>query len=178
MAKYLLELWSQNYSFPHSIFCPVHDFKICGFMCPKLMTVNQLPHTPFRYRTALSQQLWGTEVKHCIPKFKCQIWDSMTVIYCQIQPCIWQFMSKIQVLLSLLTVVSHQQIWKSFGHSVNEDYTNSKCLGKAWNTQLSSYSTQRPKCPAGCKKKKKSKNGNAAENKCHSDPTSLSRSYE
>lgn len=142
------------------------------------MRVNKLPHIPFRYRAALSQKLWGTEVKHCMSKFKFQIWDTMSLINCKIQPCVWQFMFKIQILLSLLTVVSHQQIWKSFGHSDKEDRTNSKCLDKAWDTWLAPYRWHRPKCVAGCKKKKKSKNGNAAEKKGHSDPTSLSRIYE
>lgn len=52
---------------------------------------------------------------------------------------LWQYMFKIEVLFSLLTVVSPQQLWKSFCHPYNEDYTNCNCLGKAWNTWLASY---------------------------------------
>lgn len=95
--------------------------------------LNNLPHAPIRYRAVLSQKLWALTL---YAKTLCLIWDTLSLIYCKFQPYIWQYMFKIQVLLSLLTVLSPQlmdQLWNSFGHSYNENYANSNCLDKAWN---------------------------------------------
>lgn len=100
--------------------CSNHEVRIINFLMVFFvlpMTLNLGLHmTKLHELIIFPMPLLGTwqyyhksfEHEHYMPKFKCRIRDTLSLIYCKFQPCIWQYMFKIQVLLSLLTVLSPQ----------------------------------------------------------------------